>query len=103
MSPDIEWRVGEEADEETIVQITTRKRSRWRKPIALTAAALGIGLGALYVSIPEPPRPFATPTPIATPLPLAPPLEQTIDRETRALSNGDMRTLMGLLDPDDYR
>jgi hypothetical protein len=103
MSPDIEWRIGEEAEEETIAQITTRKPSRWRKPIVLVMAALGIGLGALYASIPEPPRPIAPPTPVATPLPPAPELKWTIDREARALSNGDMQTFISLLDPDDYR
>src|SRR5512139_3199027 len=103
MSPDIDWRVGDEADQETIARITTRKTSRWRKPIVLLAAALGVGLGVLYASIPEPPRPIALPTPIATPLPPGPPLEQTIDREVRALSNGDMQTFIALQDPDDYR
>lgn len=108
MSPDIEWRVGEDAEQETIAQITTRKPSRWRKPIVLLAVALGLGLGMLYASIPEPPRPIAPPTPIATPtrpapLPPAPDLTSTIDREARALSNGDMQAFIGLLDPDDYR
>ena len=103
MSPDIEWHVGEDAEQETIARVTTHKPSRWRKPIVLAMAALGIGLGALYVSIPEPPRPIAPPTPIATPLPPAPSLEQIIDREARALANGDMQTFSGLLDPDDYR
>jgi hypothetical protein len=63
---------------------------------------LGVGLGVLYVSIPEPPRPIASPTPIVTPLPPAPALAQTIDREARALSNGDMQAFIGLQDPDDY-
>jgi len=102
MSPDIEWRVGENAEQETIARVTTHKPSRWRKPIVLIAAALGVGLGALYVSIPEPPRPIAPPTPSATPLPPAPALARTIDREARALANGDMQTFIGLLDPDEY-
>jgi hypothetical protein len=101
--PDIHWHVGENAEQETIAQITSDKPSRWRKPIVLLAAVSGIGLGALYASIPEPLRPIAPPTPSATPLPPAPALAQTIDREARALSNGDMQTFIGLLDPDDYR
>jgi hypothetical protein len=103
MSPDIEWHVGEDAEQETIAQITTRRPTRWRKPLVLLAAALGIGLGALYVAIPEPPRPSAPPTPSATLLPPALPLEWTIDHEARALSSGDMQAFIGLLDPDDYR
>ena len=103
MSPDIEWRVGEETEQETIARVTSGKPSRWRKPIMLLAAALGIGLGLLYASIPEPARPIAPTIPVATSLPPAPPLEWTVDREARALSNGDMQTFIGLLDPDDYR
>lgn len=108
MSPDIEWRVGEDAEQETIARITSSKPSRWRKPIVLVMTVLGIGLGALYASIPEPLRPMMPPTPIASPaptvtsLPPTPALAQTIDREARALSNGDMPTLLGLFDPDDY-
>jgi hypothetical protein len=102
MSPDIEWQVGEAADQETIARITTSKPSRWRKPIVLLMAAVGLGLGALYASIPEPLQPIAPPTPIATPLPPTPALTQTIDREARALANGDRQTFSGLLDPQSF-
>jgi hypothetical protein len=103
--PEIEWHVGEEAEQETIAQITTSKPSRWRKPIVLAMAALGLGLGALYAAIPEPAQPIAPPAPIATALPPVsdPDLAAAIDREARALANGDMQTFSGLLDPDDYR
>lgn len=104
MSPDIEWHVGEEAEQETIARITSGRPSRWRKPIVILAAVLGVGLGVLYASIAEPRRPIALPppTPRVTPLPPAPELGQTVDREARALSNGDMQTFIGLLDPDPY-
>jgi hypothetical protein len=106
MSPDIEWHVGEDAEQETIAQATSGKPSRWRRPIVLLAAALGLGLGVLYVSIPEPPQPIVSPTPIATPpgtpVPPAPDLAETIDREARALASGDMPVFISLLDPDEY-
>jgi hypothetical protein len=100
--PDIEWHVGEEAEQETIAQITTSQPSRWRKPIVLAMAALGIGLGALYAAIPEPPQPITPPTLISTALPPASDLVATIDREARALASGDMQSFIGLLDPDQF-
>ena len=109
MSPDIEWHVGDDAEQETIAQVTSGKPSRWRKPIVLIAAALGLGLGALYASIPEPSQPIAPPpppaptaTPFKMPVPPAPDLAETIDREARALASGDMPVFIGLLDPDEY-
>ena len=109
MSPDIEWRVGDDAEQETIAQVTSDRPSRWRRPIVLIAAALGLGLGALYTSIPEPPQPIAPPpppaptaTPFRTPVPPAPDLAEAIDREARALASGDMPAFIGLLDPDEY-
>ena len=104
MSPDIEWHVGEDGEQETIVKTPQRKPPRWRALAIVVAVGLGVALGVVYRSIPEPaPRPIAPPTLIAAPLPSAPPLAPTIDREARALSSGDMRTFIGLLDPDDYR
>ena len=45
MSPDIEWHVGEDAEQETIAQVTSDRPSRWRRPIVLIVAALGAGAG----------------------------------------------------------
>jgi hypothetical protein len=106
MSPDIEWQVGEDADQETIARITPGQPSRWRKPIMLMMAALGLGLGALYAALPEPPQPIAPPTPISTSPARAEiadfDLADTIDREAHALANGDMQTFIGLLDPEPF-
>jgi hypothetical protein len=102
MSPDIEWHVGEDAEQETIARVTSDRPSRWRKPIVLLVAVLGLGLGV----IPESPAPIASPTPTATPLgkPVlpVPDLAETIDREARALASGDMQTFIGLLDPNEH-
>ncbi len=104
MSPDIEWQAGEDAEQETIVKTSQWKPPRWRSLAISVVVGLGIVLGVAYRSVPEPaPRPIVSLTPVATSLPPAPPLELTIDREAHALSSGDMRTLIGLLDPDDYR
>jgi hypothetical protein len=123
MSPDIEWRVGEDAEQETIAKVTTDKSRRWRMPLVLIATALGIGLGAIYVSIPEPPpkpivpatataRPIAVVattapiTPTATPTPQPPPvrsaLENAILREAHALADGDPAEYMTQQDPSLY-
>jgi hypothetical protein len=107
MSPDIEWHAGEGAEQETIAQITTSKPSRWRKPIVLVMAVLGLGLGALYAALPEPPQSIAPPaTPNGPRLAQAGvndvDLADTIDREARALANGDMQTFIGLLDPEPF-
>lgn len=101
MSPDIEWHIGEEAEQETITQITTRQPSRWRKPIVWVIVALGVGLALLYRSIPEPPlRP--DPPQAEAPIVNISTLNFTIDQEARALANGDMQAFIGLQDPDDF-
>lgn len=55
MSPDIEWRVGEEAEQETIVKIAPARRSQRSLWAVFIAIGLGASLGLLYRSIPEPP------------------------------------------------
>src|SRR5512134_2361371 len=70
MSPDIEWRVGEDAEQEIIARTTSVRRSRRRLWAVIIAIGLGTGLGWLYRSIPEPsPRPIVptiVPTIMAT-------------------------------------
>ena len=97
MSPDIEWRVGEDADQETIAQTAHAPRS-WRKRwVVISAIGLGVGLGLLYRSIPEPlPKPIGptlVPTVIASPLsPLPPPptpepLDIAVERDAEYLAS----------------
>ncbi len=63
MSPDIEWHVGEDAEQETIAQVTSDRPSRWRKPIVLIAAVLGAGAGrALRLDSRTPAADRATPS-----------------------------------------
>ena len=63
MSPDIEWHVGENADQETIAHTSTARRSRRRWWAVIIAIGLGVGLGVLYRSIPAPPAKPIEPTP----------------------------------------
>jgi hypothetical protein len=71
MSPDIEWQVGENAEQETIARTTPTHRSPRRRWIVISAIGLGVVLGLLYRSIPEPPpKPIGSapiPTVIASP------------------------------------
>ena len=55
MSPDIEWHVGEDAEQETIARTSVPRRSRRSRWAVLIAIGLGVGLGLVYRSIPEPP------------------------------------------------
>ena len=72
MSPDIEWRVGEDADQETIAQTAHAPRSRRKRWVVISAIGLGVSLGLLYRSISEPPPkpigPAPAPTVIESPL-----------------------------------
>ncbi len=102
MSPDIEWRVGDDnAGQETIVRIKPPAPPRWHRLALLAVVSLGVGLGVTYASIPEPPRPPLTPTPrptaIVVPRPTLPPvlsaslqatsLEAAIERDALTLAD----------------
>jgi hypothetical protein len=87
MSPDIHWHVGEEAEQETIVRTTPARQSRRSWIALLIVVLLGIGLGTLYRSIPDPaPRPTSPPTPPPAPTHPAIPakLFEAIDRDALA-------------------
>jgi hypothetical protein len=100
MSPDIEWRIGDDAEPETIVT-APRSPSRWRKVGVTIAICLGIGLGLLYRSIPEPP-PRPTPATVPNSTPASPPqVTDTIQQEAVALASGDLRTFLNLQDAAD--
>ena len=100
MSPDIEWRVGDEADQETVVKTSRKQASRWRKLAVSLVVVLGVGLGVAYSSIPQP-KPTTPPSPSPTPVP--PPLADMIDREAQALADGDLKTFLSLQDQSDSR
>ena len=89
MSPDIEWHVGEDAEQETIAKTTPPRRSRRRWIAVLIVVILGAGLGMAYRSIPEPHKPPAPtptmPSPTATPAP--PSLDEAIRRDVYALAS----------------
>src|SRR5512138_2367953 len=94
MSPDIDWRVGEGAERETITSSTPARRSRYWMLIVIVVI-FGVGLGIAYRSIPDqvpPPTPTPTlsPTPPRRPIPAK--LFDTIDREAQALAAGDSET-----------
>jgi hypothetical protein len=124
MSPDIEWRIGESADEETSVRVNP-PAARWRAAVVMVVVSSGIALGMLYMSIPEPmPRPTALrptsspPTSISMPArdtrdvtrfaaPLADDytrfnlLRDAIDQEVTALAEGDEAAFSALQDQTD--
>lgn len=104
MSPDLEWRVDDPAGEQTIAKMSTPQPPRWRKWVIGVVVMLGIGLGLLYRSIPEPARPVPTPTIIPSPPPTAMPaaLYNTIAREAQALADGDQAAFKQLLDVQDF-
>ena len=88
MGPDIEWHVGENDEQETIVRTTQPIRSR-RLWVLLSAIGLGLILGILYRSIPEPPGKPITPPPTPAnpaPLPAREPLEAAIQRDAQRLA-----------------
>ncbi len=106
MSPDIEWHIGEEAEQETVVKTSPARRSQGRMLVLIIVVLLGAGLGMAYRSIPAAaPHPTPTPLPTLPPTP-APPavlaqLYDTIDREARALADGDIEAYLTVLDPKD--
>ena len=104
MSPDLEWRVDDPAGEQVIARTPPPRGPRWRRWAIGLAVMLGIGLGVIYRSIPEPARPAPTPTVIPAPTPDAMPiaLYQTIGREAEALADGDRATFDRILDIQDF-
>lgn len=100
MSPDIEWHIGDDADEDTII-VSSRRLSRRHSMWLAVAICLGVGLGMIYRSIPEPPpRPMPAATP--TPAPMPPPqVTDTIVEEAVALASGDLRAFLNLQDSTD--
>ncbi len=64
MSPDIEWRVGEDAEQEIIARTSRVRRSRRSLWAVIIAIGLGVSLGVIYRSIPEPPPRPISPTPV---------------------------------------
>lgn len=98
MSPDIEWRVGEEAEQETIARTSSPRQSPRGRWAVIMAIGLGVGLALLYRSIPEPP-PRSTPSPSPTafqspppsrplsPLPTPETLEASIQRDALRLAS----------------
>jgi hypothetical protein len=101
MSPDIEWRVGEDADQEIIARTSRVRRSRRSLWAVIIAIGLGVSLGVIYRSIPEPPPRLIAPTPVPThvptvvrpsrsPLPPTPePFEAALQRDAFRLATSD--------------
>ena len=100
--PDLHWHIGEDADQETMTQTTSPRRSRRGWIALLIVVVAGVGLGVAYRSIPEPtPHPMSTPpsTPLPPVMPI--PLSEAIDREARALADGDVDTILAMHMPED--
>ena len=99
MSPDIEWHVGEDAEQETIAHTSSTPQSRRGRWAVLIAIGLGVGLGLLYRSIPEPPSKPIDPVPAPavfksplpprplSPLPTPEALDAAIERDAVRLSS----------------
>ncbi len=101
MSPDLHWHVGEDAEQEIIVQAAAPRRSRRSWIAVLIVIVLGTSLGVAYRSLPEPaPRPTLAPSPTPQPTPTHPPIPtklfQTIDREAQALADGNVQAYLDL-------
>jgi len=105
MSPDIEWHVGEDAEQETIAHITEPRQSRRGRWAVLITIGLGVGLALVYRSIPEPlakpiapaPAPAVFQSPVAqpqSPLPTPEPLDAAIERDAKYLAS--MKTINGV-------
>ncbi len=104
MCPEFEWQIGSDESQRTEVKTPTPRRPSHRQKIFVALAVfLGVGLGVLFVSIPEllkRPEPTPLPTPTTPPRTLTP-LEATIDREVQALATFDLKTFVAIQDPDD--
>jgi hypothetical protein len=94
MGPDVEWRIGEEAEQETIARTASARRSRRSRWAVIITIGLGVGLGLLYRSIPEPPAKPIGPTPAPavvqsplSPLPIPQTLEAAIERDALRLAS----------------
>ncbi len=104
MGPEFEWQIGTEKGPHTEVKTPPpRPPSRRHQLLVALAVFLGVCLGVIFVSIPEPPKrpePTLLPTPTTPPRTLTP-LEATIDREAQALATFDLKTFVAIQDPDD--
>ncbi len=101
MSPDIEWRIGDESDQHTVVKSAPSSSSRWRKAAIAMVVLLGAGLGAIYTSIPEPakqPTPTLMPTqpPALTPTPNLVSLEEAVRDDAYRLANSAGEANLGV-------
>ncbi len=101
MSPDIEWHVGDDADQETIAHTANARRPQRKLWLVLSAIGLGVVLGFVYRSIPEPPPKPITPAPVPAtiaapllPLASAESLDAAIERDARYLAA--MKTRNGI-------
>ncbi len=99
MSPDVEWRIGQEAEQEIVAAATPRQAVHWRVVWVALAICLGVGLGVMYRSVPEPPQ--SAPTPMPTPPAMSPRLSEVIDREAHALADGDADSILAVHMPED--
>jgi hypothetical protein len=110
MSPDIEWHIGEDAEQETIARTSSPRQSPRGRWAVIITIGLGVGLALLYRSIPDPPpRPidpapapavFQSPPPLRTPprplspLPTPESLDAAIERDAEYLAS--MKTKTGV-------
>jgi hypothetical protein len=97
MSPQFEWQVSvESARQDALIKTSEPRPPRRRKVIVGLMILLGISLGVVYSSIPEPSTPIPTVMPV-------PPIADTIDREARALAQGRLQAFMSIQDPNDFQ
>jgi hypothetical protein len=91
MSPDIEWRVGEEAEQETIARTSNVRRSRRSRWAVIMAIGLGVSLALLYRAIPEPPAKPIGPTPAPTVMASPQPAQSALQSLDSALQRDALR------------
>ncbi len=110
MRPNIEWQVGEDAEQETIARTTPERQSPRRRWIVISAIGLGVALGLLYRSIPDPPPKPIGSAPVATviaspaaPLPTPESLDAAIERDALRLASsaGEANHLIAFAAPGD--